>query len=358
MTEIRTGLNALADAIDELKQPKPTPEIGERALSGNVIHGGLITHFSSVGIRDKATNEVVRVADDGLHVEAIHLSKIEGTVDVNGNLNVNGEIRASKIHVDEVVADVRNERSDPLSFIGKENNTAFGKGLLWPAKDGTKQFILQERPDRFFSSESIELRAHKIYMINGQNVLSREALGTSVTKSNLQELGALKELNVNGKINVNNYLFYDSTNDRLGFGIDTPNGAFSMGSFDHEFVIDENEYGFKLGTYTSADFSIISDDTNRLTVSANGNIVVHKKLVVSEGVSIGVKNPGSDVDLTVAGSVRLEGKKFEVSDTVPGTGNYKKGDIVWHANPTAYVGWICMKSGSPGEWKKFGKIVS
>ena len=106
------------------------------------------------------------------------------------------------------------------------------------------------------------------------------------------------------------------------------------------------------------DFSIISDDTNRLTVSANGNIVVHKKLVVSEGVSIGVKNPGSDVDLTVAGSVRLEGKKFEVSDTVPGTGNYKKGDIVWHANPTAYVGWICMKSGSPGEWKKFGKIVS
>ena len=82
MTDIRTGLNALADAIDELKQPKPTPEIGERALSGNVIHGGLITHFSSVGIRDKATDEVVRVADDGLHVEAIHLSKIEGTVDV------------------------------------------------------------------------------------------------------------------------------------------------------------------------------------------------------------------------------------------------------------------------------------
>lgn len=357
MTDIRNGLDILATAIEELQnQPKATPEIADRELSGNKIHGGIITQFSSVGIRDRASDAVLKLDDNGIYVSVIHTETLEGNISVNGNLEVNGEITATKIHVDEVVADVRHERTDPLSFVSADDRAAYGKGLLWPARDYTKQFLLLEKPDRFFATESIELRANKIYMINGQNVLSRDALGTTVTKSNLQKLGTLSELNVNGSININNFVFYDEVNDRLGIGVESPNGAFSLGSFDHEFTINDSETGFKLGTYTNADLQLITDDTARITINANGNVVVHKRLSVSETLSVGVKNPTSDVDLTVGGASRMQGKKFEVLDDIPGVGNYSKGDIVWATNPTTHVGWICIRSGTPGEWKRWGKI--
>lgn len=357
MTDLRNSLDVLASAIEDLQsKPSPELEISDRQLSGNKISGGLITRFSSVGIRDKASDAILEVKDDGIHVDVVHTSNLEGNVAVSGDLNVQGEIVASKIHVDEIIADVRNERSDPLSFIGKNDTTAYGKGLIWPAKDYTKQFLLMEKPDRFFATESIELRANKIFMINGQNVLSRDTLGVSVVNSNIQKLGTLKELNLNGDLNINNYLFYDASNDRLGIGVETPNGAFGLGSFDHEFIIDETDNGFKLGTFTNADVNIITDDTSRLTINANGNVVVHKKLTVTESISVGVKNPGSDVDLTTNGPIRIEGKKFEVAEELPGTGNYNAGDIIWNSNPTSHVGWICIRSGTPGEWKRWGKI--
>lgn len=38
--------------------------------------------------------------------------------------------------------------------------------------------------------------------------------------------------------------------------------------------------------------------------------------------------------------------------------HYNKGDIFYNRNPKkrAYVGWICTQSGTPGKWKRFGKI--
>lgn len=38
--------------------------------------------------------------------------------------------------------------------------------------------------------------------------------------------------------------------------------------------------------------------------------------------------------------------------------NYNKGDIFYNNNPRKrkYIGWICVKSGTPGEWRRFGKI--
>ena len=42
----------------------------------------------------------------------------------------------------------------------------------------------------------------------------------------------------------------------------------------------------------------------------------------------------------------------------PTSGSFRQGDIVWNENPipTGYVGWICVRTGTPGEWKPFGQI--
>lgn len=360
MSDIRKNLEELATTLENLQnQPIPKPAIRDRELSGDKIHGGMITGFSSIGIADEASKKVLKVKDDGLHVTVVYVDTLPGNVSVTGNLAVGGEIKAKKLHVEELVADVRNETTDPLSFTAKGNKTAYGKGLIWPGGDYTKQFLLQERPDRFFSTESVELRAHKIYMINGQNVLSQDTLGTTVTKSNLKKLGTLNELEVEGAVTIDNFVYYDANTQRLSLGSDAPNGTLSITSWDHEFVIDPTDNrDFKLGTYTTSDLHIVTDDTSRITIGATGAVAVNNKLTVRDSVGIGVKNYANDVDLTVGGAVRIQNKKFETGDGSPDSGNYTKGDIVWNTNPkpTSYVGWVCIKSGTPGEWKPFGQI--
>lgn len=360
MSDIRKNLEALASSIESLQnQPAPKPAIRDRELSGNKLHGGMITAFSSVGIADEASDKILFVKDDGVHVDILHTNRIAGDIKINGSLNVNGEITAKKLHVEELTADVRNQTTDPLSFTAKGNKTAYGKGLIWPGGDYTKQFLLQERPDRFFSTESVELRANKIYMINGQNVLSQDALGTTVTKSNLKSLGLLESLTIEGPLEIDNYIYYDANTQRLGIGTESPNGSLSIMSWDHEFVIDPtDERDFKIGTYTTSDLHIVTDDTPRITIGSTGSVTVNTKLIVKDSVGIGVKNYANDVDLTVGGSVRIQGKKFETGEAKPDIGTYKKGDIIWNTDPkpNSYVGWICIKSGTPGDWKTFGQI--
>ena len=362
MTDIRNSLETLVTAIEDLQnQSAPEPKILDRQLSGNKIHGGRITEFSSKGIADKASDFVLTVNDDGIHVTVAHIKTIANDLKVTGDLTVDGTVHAKRMHVEEVTADVRNERTEPLQFTAKGDKTAYGKGLIWPGGQYTKQFILQERPDRFFATESIELRGNKIYMINGQNVLSQDTLGTTVVKSNLKSLGTLETLSVDGPVTVDNFIHYDANTQRLGFGTDAPNAIVSVVSWDHEFVIDPtDDKKFKVGTYTTGALDIITDDTPRISVEATGAITLHEKTVIKGQVGIGVKNFTPDADLTVSGPIRFQDKKQEVGSGIPESGNYSKGDIVWNDNPQpgGHVGWVCVKSGKPGTWKSFGQIAS
>jgi hypothetical protein len=367
MTDIRKTLETLADAIESIQNTKQPLLVADRGLSGDKIHGGKITKFSSKGILDQANDTVLVVKDDGVHLDAIHVRRVAGSLSVGGALSVEGDITvdgtvtAKKLHVEELTADVRNERTDPLSFLGKDNKTAYGKGLIWPGGDYTKQFLLMERPDRFFATESIELRAGKIYMINGQNVLSQDALGTTVVKSNLKQVGLLSKLEVEGSFTVDNYVYYDPNTQRLGLGTDSPNGTFSMLSWDHEFVIDPtDDKRFKIGTYTTGGLDIVTDDTARISVEPSGAITLHNRVVIKDKLGVGVKNFTTDADITSAGPIRFQGKKFEVGEEAPTEGSYAKGDVVWNSNPTpsGYMGWVCIRPGTPGVWKPFGQIAA
>jgi hypothetical protein len=75
-------------------------------------------------------------------------------------------------------------------------------------------------------------------------------------------------------------------------------------------------------------------------------------------VGVGVDTIADNVDLETKNAVRFQSKKFEVGNQVPVTGVYRKGDIVWTDDPVpnGILGWICIRSGSPGEWRQFGQI--
>jgi len=361
--DIRTGLTALTNAVDALQSaPPPSPEILDRALSGNKINGGMITNFSSKGITDEATvNQILTVHNDGITVKAIQTQSIDNALTVKGDLTVEGEVRATRLHVDEVSADVRNERSSSLEFTATSGAHS-GKGLLWTgAEDYTKQFVFRDQPNRMWSSDDIDIDREKVYRIEGIPVLTLTTLGRSVTESNLQTLGTLQSLEVQGNVNIDGVVYWDTDSERLGIGTDAPNGMLALKNIDHEFIIDNTiDKKFKLGTWTTSALQIVTDDTTRIEVAANGNISLNGRVNITHPIGVGVNNFADDVDITTARAVRIQNKKFETGTEVPSTGNYIVGDIIWNQNPTptGFVGWICVRDGTPGEWKQFGQIQS
>jgi len=362
MTDIRDTLNSLADSIEAIaNQPAPKPQINDRELSGNKIHGGLITKFSSQGIKDEANELVVTVNNEGIVVKSVATPVISNPLTVKGNLTVEGEVHATKLHVDEISADIRNERTSPLEFKG-DGGPAIGKGLLWTGGSYTKQLVLQGKPERFWSSEDFDLNTGKEYRIANQTVISSDSLGTGIVNSNLRKVGILNSLDVAGNVNIDNFVKYDVNTQQIAIGGGEPNAMLTMESWDHQFVIDPtDDKQWKMGTWSTSGLKIITDDTTRISIGPNGNIVVISKTSFLGKVGIGAKNfAEDDVDLTVAGPSRLQGKKFEVSDKVPVAGRYLKGDIIWNTDPRAggHVGWVCVREGTPGEWKPFGHIAS
>jgi len=357
--DIRNGLTALTDAIDALQSnPVPKVEILDRQLSGDKINGGTITNFKSVGIVDEAKQVALTVHNDGITVEAMNVKSINNDLTIKGAVNVQGEITATRLHVDEISADIRNERTTPLEFKSESGNLS-GKGLIWTGVDYTKQFVFKHSPDRLWSSEDIDIDRDKCYRIDNLPVINLTALGDSIVHSNLQKVGTLQNLSVDGKVTIDNYVYYDAETQRLGIGTDEPNGMLSIESFDHEFIIDETEdRNFKIGTFTTSGINFITDDTIRLSVSANGDIELKNKVSVRGKFGVNVNNFSDDVDITTSGPIRIQGKKFENGTAAPTSGGYVQGDIVWNTNPipTGYVGWICVRSGNPGEWKPFGQI--
>lgn len=356
------ALAALSDALlsqqdaAKVDVPEIIKQIPKRSLSGDLILGGKIAQFKSAGITDTASKEQIVVSDNG-----VSIAKITGDIAFSNTLTAN-VIKVDTLEVKELKADIKFEKDVSVSFGGA---SAYGKGLLWTGQGYTKQFVFNSEPDRFFSSESIDIGRGKNLSINNVPVLSETELGLSVVKSSLREVGRLKGLIVDGAFSVNQYMFYNASVDRLGLGTEAPNAALSIAEMGTEVMLGTTEelHGM-VGTFASTDFDIVTDDTPRITVRANGNIDLGNptkapaQIFVHGKLAIGVKNPDPAVDLHIAGAVRLNNRIQMYAEAPPMEGNYAVGDIVWNASPSVgrCVGWVCLRAGSPGVWNPFGKI--
>lgn len=252
-----------------------------------------------------------------------------------------------------------------LEIKTSKGSSATGKGILWTGDGVTKQIVYNSKPARFFSSESFDLNRDREYMIGGTSVLSSTQLGTSITRSNLQEVGTLKGLIVNGNVRINQYLYYNAHLDRLGLGTDTPNAGLSVAEHGVEVMVGTNDqlHGM-IGTFPSTDLDIVTGNTTRISVKANGDIEIGSKnqkpvqMKIHGQVSVGVATPDPQVDLHVAGPVRLNNRLQLSSNAPPVAGTFGIGDIVWNSEPAVGqpVGWVCVRAGSPGVWNPFGEI--
>ena len=357
------ALAALADALEgqgniEINVPDLVSKIPGRSLTGDHIHGGKISKFSSQGISDQATEEKIVIKNDKVIIRDLVAENVTGNFDVDGNITAKN-IKADILEVREIKTEVKLEKDSSINFTG---DRIHGKGLLWLSKDYNKQFVFNTTPDRFFSSETIDVNKGKSFSVGGVKVLDDQELGSTVTKSNLREVGTLKGLLVNGDVNINQYLFYKGSVDRLGLGTETPHAALSVAEMAIEVMLGtDDELKGMVGTYAPVDFNIVTDNTPRITVSASGNIKLggEGKLVSIPGkLGVGVKNIDQTVDLHVAGPVRLNNHIQMYASEIPTSGTFTPGDLIWNSNPGVgkFVGWVCVSPGQPGSWMPFGEI--
>ena len=262
------------------------------------------------------------------------------------------------------VEDMRMQSLSSIEFNAEEETSIYGKGLQWRGAGTTKQFIYRANPDRIWTTESIDLNTDASYMIGNTPVISQTALGSGVRTSSLVRVGTLQDLRTNGNLSIDGYIHYNTDSESLGIGTDAPNGKLSIATLDSEFVIDTEARAVKLGTWTTDDLKIVTDDTTRLIVKANGHIHLgdpegaEAKVTVHGKLGIGVNNLDEDISISTSGPVKFENKKFMVGPAIPDSGSFRQGDIVWNDAPvaTGYIGWVCIRSGVPGEWKPFGQI--
>ena len=349
ITNIREGLAKLTSALETIvtKDTPATPDATVNSISGNAIHGGKITLLRSTGIRDQATRTSLLVEDDKITVGSADIDNVMGDLLVEDNLTIGGEIKAKTLRVEETYTDQKHNTS--LDFQVEGDTRLIG--LQWRKKgEATKQLVW--RDNRFYVSDTIDLHRDASYSIDNIPVITQDSLGSTVTKSNLSTVGRLQNLQTDGDLTVDDYIFYESGTSRLGIGTEAPNGQLSVSSDEAEFVVDPDFDHLRVGAWTTSKMSLITDNKERIVIKQHGGVEIKGKLGVN------VSYPGEDVDLEVSGDIRFNAKKLSVGAEVPTEGNYNKGDIIYNTDPTAggWIGWVCVESGNPGNWKKFGAI--
>jgi hypothetical protein len=344
--------------------PRSSLQLNENDLSGDLIHGGTITNFASTGIKDLSTKQSLVVEDDKITVRTISVKTLDGDTVVRGDLKIYGVLDAGFVRTTELITNQIYEKQY-IEFSKGEKESNIGTGLLWPSEPYNKQFVLLAGPDRFFSTESLEIAKGRDFIIGGSSVLNLESLGSSVVNSNLKTLGTLRELNVSGAINFNDYVFFDPINNRFSLGQDQPTGLFTVYDYETnvELIIDTDKTSRgRIGTFNTKPLDIITDDQTRVSIDEQGNITLGHEYRDSTVVrtygklSVNVKNPTEQFE--VAGNMRVGGKLHSRGIEPPRQGSYVQGDIVWNDNPLpgGFIGWVCVRTGAPGTWKSFGTI--
>ena len=276
-------------------------------ITGDNVKGGIVSNFGSTGIDDKATACQLTIMDDITVVENNLLTKdltVKGTTTIEGDLNVTGTVpTTSPLYINIVNAATNNVKSN----------------LTRDLFEGFTDTIFRQ-----IKEDGLDL--NKI-TVNGEIVIDGSNLGNKVTYSNLQRLGTLRELQVEGESLLAQTLY--TTRGRVGVNTIEPTQALSV--WDQEIEIgfgkQSNNTGV-IGTPRNQNLVVSSNGKNNLTLTADGATTVNQLNIGSISIISGSMPPNTDLP---------------------------KGTIVLNENPSlgGPMGWVSLGN---ARWANFGVI--
>lgn len=270
------------------------------SISADNITSGIIKKFESQGIQDKATRSQLTVSDAAIVSETHFVAKqitVEGDLSVKGNFDKSLTDRVAQVAVEKIES--------------KYNEGTFD------------QYV--NRVITKLDQEGIDIGKVKY---NNQPFLADNTLHSSITNSNLQYLGLLKELQVSGETLLDDTLYV--ANKRMGINTLEPEHVLDI--WDQEVQIiaakKQKDVAF-IGTARNQALILGSNLQNQLVLSPNGDITINRLIL---------------------GKTTHSSSPFEPKD------NRQLGEIVWNEQPRLGqpVGWVSLGA---ARWAKFGIIT-
>ena len=255
----------------------------------------LLTNFTSAGISDLATNCQLTIMDDTTVIDNCLTAR---NMDVAESITVQNLIVKGAINTDNqswvnLADDISRKTLEKLT---KE----------WNAR--LVEEVTQQIKDNGISFDQIQ--------VGGESLVNGNRLSNAITESNIQSLGTLRNLTVNGEAKINNTV--SVVNKRLGINTESPEMALSVWDEEVSVVIGKNK----------AKQAYIG--TNR-----------------DQGLVIGVNRlPQIEIDaagLTAIKKLQVGLYKISHETQVPGWSG-TRGDIVFNSNPgrDRVFAWVCL----------------
>ena len=159
--------------------------------------------------------------------------------------------------------------------------------------------------------------------IDGINIISNGALGAAITHSNLQKVGKLSDLTVQGATDLDGSLFVK--NNRVGVNTSTPKSALDIWDDDINLSVGKRSKGVAKIHLSTGQLEIGTNADSQITIDPEGKVKITELM-------IGRNNIRWEKDIP----------------------NYsgQKGDIVFNMNPTSesHTGWQCLGG---FRWRQF-----
>lgn len=262
-----------------------------------------------LGISDTASRQQVSVNDNGVVVTKLRVDSVIGDLTVEKsvsavdifansivakNITAINELTVDTLKVKKVISEQQHDvYSRAVTFTGKVIEDLDGKGLLFSHSNFTHQFIFKNSPEKFFSTDSLDLYRGKQYLIDGVPVIETGKLGDSIVKSNLTRVGILQGLKIDGDLAVGQTLFVNDNFSRIGVNTDNLHGTLTIADGDVELVLTTDDTGKhgRIGSWGPGNLSLFTDNTDRITLqgttvhigsvkSKNSELLVHGSAVV------------------------------------------------------------------------------
>lgn len=306
--------DAAADEIHRVLQdftfpvgsiPAVALQTQDLTVSGSQIKGGTIEKFSSTGIDDRSTQVQMTVMDQGVVIENRLISmglEVKGTTVFDGDVIINGDIpERSAIYqkiLEHTVANTRNELNQEL--FEKYSNIIFDN----------------------IRKEGLDLSQ---ITVDGREIIKGDQLGYSIADSNIQRLGLLRDLRVNGEANIFETVYV--TKGRIGVNTQDPTHALSVWDQEVELGFGKRE----------RDVAFIGTPRGQQLILGSGK---NDNLVLDTDGSVKVK------------SLEVDGIKFMAVDSPPNF-DAPVGVIAWNRKPApgSSIGWVSLGN---AVWSKFG----
>lgn len=312
---------AARDYIGTLLTNNPrTFSFPERSIPGSAVNpegmyirpeaiiSGTHRNFESTGIQDKAGQCQVTILDEATVIEnKLITNRLEVATDViiAGNLQVNGTMSADsnlfRDILNHCISALRNEMS---------------AGMLSAFRDQV-----------FAQIQSQGIPAESIKVKGGHSFISDTTLAPTVLNSNLQKVGALKELQVIGETLLDETLYVSS--NRVGINTIDPEAVFDLWDQEVELTIGKlRQDTARIGMPKNQTLIFGANKQNNLSINPDGTISVNS-------INLGIVNHSS-------------------SESAPNN-DRPRGNIVWNTRPDigSPIGWVSLGG---ARWAKFGII--